>query len=444
MQGKRLCLFIAGLTAAIATQAIEEPAVASDEPMALAGKFAFFDKNLSSPPGQSCASCHDPAVGWTSPNAGINKGGAVFPGVHHEKGRVFGVRKPPSSGYATVSPLFAFDPEEGIFVGGNFWDGRATGWLLGNPAADQASGPFLNPVEQHNTMEGVCEAVAKSNYADLFAVAFGEPIDCSGPEAVQNSYYRIATAIAVYEDSGEVNQFSSRFDDYWRACLAAGGSDEQCADGELGNVGGFLTAEEWAGFDVFYEADAGNCAACHPAPLFTDFTYDNLGVPKNPENPIYAIVPAFVDSGLGRFLARLAIDDSWRTQPFVTASMLALSASELEAMSLENRGKHKVPTLRNVAMRPGRGFTKSFTHNGAFKSLLEVVHFYNTRDIAQCAVIGGTPFVDCWPEAEVSANVNDEELGNLGLSTEEELLLVKFLETLTDRNRVLPPQATGK
>ena len=83
-------------------------------------------------------------------------------------------------------------------------------------------------------------------------------------------------------------------------------------------------------------------------------------------------------------------------------------------------GKHKVPTLRNVDKRPGVGFTRAYGHNGYFKSLEEIVHFYNTRDIED------------WPDPEVSENVNTDELGNLGLTPEEEGAIVAFMKTLTD------------
>ncbi len=106
------------------------------------GKSIFFDENLSINGNQSCASCHDPAWGWTGPDSDTNAGGAVYEGSI--AGR-FGDRKPPSAAYATLSPIFHMD-KKGLFIGGNFWDGRATGEVLGNPAADQALGPFLNSV----------------------------------------------------------------------------------------------------------------------------------------------------------------------------------------------------------------------------------------------------------------------------------------------------------
>ena len=113
------------------------------------GKSIFFDENLSIEGNQSCASCHDPAWGWTGDDSAINAGGSVYEGSI--AGR-FGDRKPPTSAYATPSPIFHND--KGTFTGGNFWDGRATGELLGNPAADQARGPFLNPVHHVTILHG--------------------------------------------------------------------------------------------------------------------------------------------------------------------------------------------------------------------------------------------------------------------------------------------------
>jgi rSAM/selenodomain-associated transferase 2/rSAM/selenodomain-associated transferase 1 len=84
-------------------------------------------------------------------------------------------------------------------------------------------------------------------------------------------------------------------------------------------------------------------------------------------------------------------------------------------------GKHKVPTLRNVDKRPYPEFVKAYGHNGFFKSLEEIVHFYNTRD------------VEMWPEPEVPDTVNDEELGDLGLSEAEEAAIVTFMKTLSDQ-----------
>ena len=128
------------------------------------GKAIFFDK-IASPDNMSCAGCHAPSTGFTGPIAGLNKFEAVYRGAVPQR---FGNRKPPSAAYATLSPVFHYDAIEELFVGGNFWDGRATGEVLGNPAADQALGPFLNPVEQNNpSKQAVLEQIASSKYSYL-------------------------------------------------------------------------------------------------------------------------------------------------------------------------------------------------------------------------------------------------------------------------------------
>jgi cytochrome c peroxidase len=364
------------------------------------GKALFFDK-IASPDSMSCADCHAPSVGFTGPIAGINKHGAVYHGAVPQR---FGNRKPPSAAYATLSPIFHYDAAEGLFVGGNFWDGRATGEVLGNPAADQALGPFLNPVEQNNpSKEAVLRQVAAAKYAPLWEQVWGEPVGYATDEEIALNYDRIGLAIAAYEDSPEVNAFSSKYD----ACLA----------GEVE-----LSPQEARGLELFN--GKGMCSACHPSesgaegepPLFTDFTFDNLGVPKNPENPFYRMDKVYLDDG-----TPINPDGAAWIDPGLGGFLM--TRPEWAGYAAENYGKHRVPTLRNVDKRPGNGMPKAFMHNGVFKSLEEVVHFYNTRDI------------EAWPPPEVAENVNTDELGNLGLSAEEEAAIVAFMKTLTDGYR---------
>lgn len=366
------------------------PALAQSlTPMEELGKFLFFDTNLSTPPGQSCAACHGPATGFTGPDSGINAGIAVYAGAVHIR---FGNRKPPSAAYGGDSPVLYFDEDRGLWIGGMFWDGRATGWTLGDPLSEQAQGPFLNPLEQSNpNAMFVVDRVAKSSYAYLFEAAWGP--GSLNRKDVPLTYERIARSIAAYERSAEVNPFTSKFDYYLK------GQAE-------------LTEQEAIGLELF-EAKA-MCSACHLSepgpngepPLFTDFTYDNVGMPKNPMNPFYYAPPSvnpdrgqWIDPGLGGFLK---------------AAGYAPEVYEPEW------GKHKVPTLRNVDKRPYPEFVKAFGHNGFFKSLEQIVSFYNTRDVGM------------WPPAEVAENVNTDELGNLGLTAEEEAALVAFMKTLTD------------
>jgi cytochrome c peroxidase len=262
-------------------------------------------------------------------------------------------------------------------VGGQFWDGRAA------TLQEQAKGPLLNPLEMANpSKDAVIQKIRDAAYAGLFIEVFG----AGALEDVGKSYDLVAEAIAAFERSHELNRFNSKYDLY-----LAGQTD--------------LTEDERGGLSLFENEKKGNCAACHPSrpgpysehPLFTDYTYDNLGVPKNAENPFYylpqALNPdgaAFVDEGLGRVVQKP-----------------------------EARGKFKVPSLRNVAL------SSPYMHNGVFKNLHQVLAFYNTRDIGP------------WPAPEVAANVNREELGNLGLSEQEIGDIVAFLHTLTDNYLVI-------
>ena len=355
------------------------------------GKNLFFDANLSTPPGQSCSACHGPEVGFTGPVSVVNEHLAVYPGALRKR---FGNRKPPAAAYAGESPVLHFDAVEGAWVGGMFWDGRATGQILGDPLAEQAQGPFLNPLEQNNpTAMLVCIKVAHSAYADLFRQVWG-PTSLDWRQGVEATYERIARSIAAYERSSEVNPFTSKYDAFLMGQAT-------------------LSPDEQLGLQLF-EGKA-MCSNCHPSqpgpqgepPLFTDFTFDNLGIPRNPDNPFYSelrwnpLGSAWVDQGLGGFLA---------------------SAGYPSVVYEQEIGKQKVPTLRNVDRRPYPGFVKAFGHNGYFKSLEETVHFYNTRDVP-----GFT-----WPPPEVAENINTSELGSLGLTSSEEAALVAFLRTLSD------------
>ena len=376
----------------------------------LLGKKMFFDANLSSPPGQSCAFCHDPSAGWTGLDSEINAHGAVYEGA--QAGR-FGNRKPPSAAYTGSSPDLYYDKEEDVFIGGMFWDGRASGWRLGDPIAEQAQGPFLNPLEQN--LAGsltVVAAVKDSDYAGLFEEVWG-PGSLDSENDVEATFEKIARSIAAFERSAEVNPFSSKFDLFWTEVRKAG-KDVAAVDEEnwMEFRGLGLADDEVEGLMLF--AKKGLCAECHlitpgpngEPPLFTDFTYDNLGVPRNPENPFYGMDAqwnidgnGWKDLGLGEFLA---------------------GTERFKDLAEANIGKQKVPTLRNVDLRPWEDFVKAYMHNGVFKSLKEVVHFYNARDVEDFA------------PPEVAENVNTDELGDLKLTDREENLIVLFMKTLSD------------
>jgi len=308
-------------------------------------------------------------------------------------------RKPPSAAYAGDSPIL-HQQDDGTWCGGMFWDGRATGEKLSDPLAEQARAPFLNLPEQALPSSAVLvEKGFKADYAGLFRSVWGKDA-CKDTD---KAYEYIVRSLAAYERSKEVNPFSSKYDYFLKGKAA-------------------LTPKEAKGLALFNDKNKGKCSQCHPSSagpenpgpvLFTDFTYDNLGLPRNPLNPFYyqfgsnPAGPHWVDLGLGGFLD---------------------APSEY--------GKHKVTTLRNVDKRPHPTSVKAYGHNGYFKSLESIIHFYNTRDVlpacSEPLAKGDIPGDNCWPPPEVPETVNKKELGSLGLSSEEEACIVAFLKTLTD------------
>jgi cytochrome c peroxidase len=153
-------------------------------------------------------------------------------------------------------------------------------------------------------------------------------------------------------------------------------------------------------------------------PLFTDNRFYNIGVPKNPDNPFYQMDKVYLDDGSPINPEGAAWID------LGLGGFLRSTNSAWSAMAEENDGKFRVPTARNVDMRPGKGFTKAYMHNGVFKSLEEVVHFYNTRDVPGAG----------WAPPEVDRNVNSDifegvPLGNFELDAEAEAAIVAFLKT---------------
>lgn len=406
-------------------------------PIERLGKSLFFDANLSATGTQSCSSCHDPAQGFSSSMGEFNAAGAVVEGAI--AGR-FGNRKPPSNAYASFSPVLSHIIDDGdvTFVGGAFLDGRATGGKLGMPIADQAQGPFLNPAEMalpaaacvvYRVLNPVDPASYPVTLADVWGaevndLSFPEGLSdaCANPDAkieipdedmtaaIEDAFGKIALSISAYEQTSEVNRFSSRYDKWTK--------------GEA-----TLSEEELAGLALFKAEDKGNCAACHvlsvntqggPAVL-TDWTFDNLGVPRNRDNPYYTQTAnsaglAWVDPGLGGYLESDPVYASYAGANFA---------------------RQQVPTLRNLTKTATPDTPKAFMHNGYFKTLEGVVHFYNTRDtLPTCtdplASEAEAMAANCWPAPEYAETVNKDELGDLKLTAKEESELVAFLNTLSD------------
>lgn len=283
-------------------------------PIEQLGKILFQDKNLSLNATQSCQTCHHHESGFADPT---NSRDPYYSVVSiGDDGLSKGGRNAPSAAYAGYSPIL-HKAEDGNYYGGMFWDGRATGAELGDPLAEQAEGPPLNPVEMNMPSKAaVVQVVQDSSYAPLFHLVFGQDAFLD----VETAYDNIGRAIAAYERSHEVQKFDSRFDR------------------------SLLSEKEFRGFTYFED----HCARCHSledstgqGPLFTNHGYANIGLPVNPllaDNPI--------DLGLGGFL-------------------------KIEAQN----GKFKIPTLRNVAL------TAPYGHNGYFATLKDIIRFKNTRDL---------------------------------------------------------------
>ncbi len=336
------------------------------------GERLYHDSALSANKTMSCATCHSLDNALIDPRTTSKTLGASL----GDDGVSIGDRNAPTAGYASFSPEFHYDEEEGLFIGGQFLDGRSA------TLKEQAKGPFLNPIEMGMPTVASVIARVKENSAYVFAFEglYGSDIFDDDTAA----YDALADAIARFEQSDSFSRFDSKYDRYLK--------------GEY-----TLTQTEARGLALFTDENPGGamCSACHPAvtednkPLFTDFSYDNLGVPVNHDLRTANGQSGVKDVGL---YGNPAVQDS------------------------DLQGAFKVSSLRNIAV------TAPYMHNGVFKDLKTVVHFYNTRDTG-----GVNPETNTtWEEGEFHALRNTDELGALGLSEQDEEAIVAFLKTLTD------------
>jgi cytochrome c peroxidase len=277
-------------------------------------------------------------------------------------------------------------------------------------------GPQAFAIEWPNDVEQVCDQPGPPSADDPRPVHLSR-LDRGRAAA---TFDQMAQSIANYEVSAEVTTFTSKFD-----AMLAGKAQ--------------LTAQEQMGYELF--RGKAQCNNCHrdggpgEDPLFTDFTASNIGTPANPRLPYYAedrpdargyvANPAgssFVDRGVGRFL----------TQSHLLSQPSSVDARWLPLVP-DFQGRFRVPTLRNVDKRPYPAFVKAYGHNGYFKSLKAIVHFYNTRDVLpRCQPNDPGEGTTCWPAPESTDNMNTKRMGRLGLSDAEEDALVSFMQTLTD------------
>ncbi|HTT77867.1 MAG TPA: cytochrome c peroxidase [Candidatus Binataceae bacterium] len=437
------------------------------------GKLLNFDKNMSPYRNIACAFCHMPYAGFSGPIPSVNLTMIAYPGTAHYRAAK---RTAMRYTYATNFPVLQYNDVQGLFFGGNFWDGRATGYLLQSPAAEQAQHPPVD-ADEMGFPDTACIAfrLSQAEYRPLFEQIWGDSLDIQWPsdtEAIcdtpagsavfggsatpialspedrakaNNVFNHWGQSLASFEASTAVSAFSSKFDAYLAGAYT-------------------MTPDEAAGYALFN--GKGNCNSCHldgvsttlqsgqtdtgtvadVRPLFTCFGYANEGLPLNPAVALFyetsrdsfGYTPnpygfAYRDLGLGNFLR-----SGFGSSPNPNSQWLALAPTV--------DGQFQVASARNVAMTPpqcptteapGPYFQKEFFHNGYIKSLKQLVHFYNTRDVYGYNVTSGhcpagtTERVNCWPMPEVPNNI-DMTTGDLGLTDQEEDQIVAFLETLTD------------
>jgi cytochrome c peroxidase len=298
------------------------PATPGLSAVAALGEQLFRDESLSVSGKLACRTCHRPDFAHAAPPADVVSQGG--PGMN-----IPGIRNSPSIRYASFTPAFGYDAGGAAF-GGFFRDGRAASLV------EQAKMPFTDPREMANAAPAdvIARLRQSPNAAGFRAVYGAQALDDTAA-----AFDGLAAAIAQYEvENPDFHRFDSKYD----AWLA-------------GKAG--LAPAERRGLELFEDPDKGNCVACHPSrrgkdgspPLFTDYTYDNVGVPRNAGIAANAD-PAFFDLGL--------------------------CGPERRDLSARRDlcGAFKVPTLRNVAR------TAPYFHNGAIESLREVVAFYARRD----------------------------------------------------------------
>ena len=441
------------------------------------GKLMNYDKNMSPERNEACASCHMPYVGFSGPIPSVNLTMIAYPGTVRFRA---GKRTAQRYTYSPRFPVLQLYPDQNLLFGGNFWDGRSTGYLLQSADAEQAQHPPVDTQEM-GLPDTACIAfrLSQAQYRPLFEEVWGKdsldikfphdteeicetpggakvfgtdttPVKLSPEERTRaNSVYNHwAQSISFFEDGPQISPFTSKVD-----------ANIQ------GLPGSAYSPDELAGAILF--AGKGNCNSCHidgqrttlapgqtqtgtfatnARPLFTCFGFSNLGLPLNPRDAFfYQTTPdpfgftanplgfGYRDLGLGTFLR-----SGFGSAPNPNSSWTSL-APRMD-------GRQQVSTVRNVGMAPpqcptteapGPYFQKEFFHNGYIKSLKQLVHFYNTRDKFPFPVTSGhcpagtTEKVDCWPMPEVPDNV-DMTVGNLGLTDQEENQLVIIMQDLTD------------
>jgi cytochrome c peroxidase len=461
------------------------------EAVRILGGLLNYDANMSPFRDEPCAFCHMPYAGFSGPIPSVNLTMVAYPGTERFRA---GKRTAQRYTYSPRFPVLHLNGAKrstlgGTFTGGNFWDGRSTGYLLQSPDAEQAQHPPVDTQEM-GFPDTACIAfrLSQAEYRPFFELVWGAgsldikfphdteeicatpggaakfggsatPINLDPAERAKanNVFDHWGQSISFLESSNDISPFTSKFDRFLAETVTLT-SDEQagydlfrgkagCNTCHLDGRGSTQTPETGSDSHPSTTTGTDTSAAASTEPLFTCFGYANLGLPLNPRDAFfYQTTPdsfgftanpfgfGYRDLGFGTFLR-----SGFGAAPNPNAALWLRFAPTSD-------GQMQTSTARNVAMTPpqcptteapGPYFQKELFHNGYAKSLKQLVHFYNTRDVFPFKVTSGncpagtTEKVDCWPMPEVPNNI-DMTVGNLALTDQEENLIVIFLQTLTD------------
>ena len=339
------------------------------------GEVLFFDKSISFNKTQSCSTCHSPDTAFVdqrknSANQMVSEG---------DNPHLHGNRNANTALYAMFSPDFHFDEKIQDYVGGQFWDGRA------KDLAEQAGGPPVNPVEMGMPDKKLIVERLKADptYYKPITDLYGESIWAD----TDKIYAIMEKVIGEFEKQALFAPFSSKYD---RAL-----KDEE-----------ELTALEAEGKALFFDKTRTNCSNCHQSSdanlakeTFTNYRYYNIGVPSNQALiKLNKLAADYVDNGL--------LDN-----PMVKGDE-------------KQKGKFKVPTLRNI------GVTAPYMHNGVFRDLKTVLLFKDSFNNPNRKINPETG--KAWDKAEYAQTINPDVLKAKPLTDEEINALEAFLKTLTD------------
>ena len=275
------------------------------------GRALFYEPKLSSDESISCASCHSPYNAFAHTDHDLS---------HGIKDQI-GTRNAPALFNLAWSKTF-------------MWDGAV------NHLDMQALAPISNPIEMNENIGNIVIKLQQT--------------------AIYPSLYKKAYGDSTITGTGLLKALSA----FQASLISANSKYDQVMQGKAS-----FNTQEKNGFTLFNQ----HCNSCHTAPLFTNFEFENNGLPMD----------TFL-MDMGRYTITKKIADSLR---------------------------FKVPSLRNLS------YTFPYMHDGRFSNLFEVINHYAQNN--------------------KSSNFLSKKLNNpINLSDNEKVDLISFLLTLNDSSFV--------